>query len=742
MASQSGNTTTQHPVAKVRCRALLAAALQQGHRTSVARLSSIALRLEQFLNDAGPDRLPWLAVGFASGIGLWFALANSCLWSGVIVFGLAVAGGALATARGQGRFDHLRLAVAAMALSISAGCAVVWMKSALVGTPAISAPVSAEVTARVLHRYARPAQHKVTLQLALTEPGERRAVRADVTVTDDLDRADIREGAVIRLRMRLMPPGAPLVPGGYDAARQAWFDGVAASGFALGPVHLVSPSRDDQWLAYLRRALSEHVRARVPGAAGGLAAAFASGDRGGIPLADEQAMRDSGLTHLLSVSGLHVGAVIAGAYVLAFRILALFPFIALRVRVPLLASCVGGLVGIGYSLLTGAQVPTMRSVFGAMLALGAVALGRRALSMRLLAISAFFVMLMWPESVVGPSFQMSFGSVLALITLHESGPVQAFMAPRGERWWRRWGRHLVMLLLTGMVIDLALMPIALLHFHRAGIYGALANMLAIPLTTFVSMPAIALGLLLDLVGMGGPAWWICGQSLHALLTIAHGFADRSASVVLMPSVSAWRFVAVAGGLIWLALIRGNVRLWGILPAALAVLSLAWVKAPDLIIAGDGRTIAITREAGAAMLILHAGQSTYQRKVMSESAGLDDRTAGSLDGGGSVTAMTRWPGATCTGKACALVIERGGRLWHILMLRGVQQQDGEDLARACAQSDIVIAPMPVERSCTAQRLTLDQSRLSYTGGVMIDLARGSVTTVSQGEGQHPWWRPSP
>lgn len=742
MVSQSGNSTTQHPVAKVWCRALLAAALQQGHRASAARLSSIALRLEQFLNEAGPDRLPWLAVGFASGIGLWFTLANSCLWWGVIVFGMAVAGAAMAVLRAEGRFGHLRLAVAAMALSISAGCAVVWVKSTLVGTAPIGAPVTAEVTARVLDRYARPARHKVNLQLALVEPGGSRPIRAQVTVSDDLDRPELREGAVIRLRARLMPPAPPLVPGGYDAARQAWFDGVAATGFALGPIRLISPAPGGAWLARLRQGLAEHVRTQVPGPAGGLAAAFASGDRGGIGLRDEQAMRDSGLTHLLSVSGLHVGAVIAGAYVLAWRILALFPFILLRVRVPLFASCISGLVGVGYAVLTGAQVPTMRSIFGALLALGALALGRRALSMRLLAISAGCVMLMWPESVVGPSFQMSFGSVLAMITLHESAPIRAFLAPRSEPWWRRWGRHLVMLLLTGMVIDLALMPIALLHFHRAGVYGALANMLAIPFTTFVSMPAIALGLALDLIGMGKPAWWLCGQSLNLLLGLAHGFADRSGSVALIPSVAAWRFVLGAGGLIWLALARGKIRLFGLLSATLAMVSLAWVSVPDIMVADDGRTIAITQDSGQGLLVLRSGPGIYQRKIMSENAGIDEGVAGRFATSGQVVAMTRWPGARCTEQACALSINRGGRHWRILMLRGGPQRAGTALTRACSQSDIVIAPFVIEERCPAQRLRIDQATLARTGGMLLDLARGSVITVAQGEGQHPWWRPSP
>jgi competence protein ComEC len=515
----------------------MAAALQQGHRASGARLSSIALQAEQFLNKAETDRLPWLAVGFAGGIGLWFALANSWLWCGVIVFGMGLAGLALAVMRADGRFGHLRLAVAGMGLAVAAGCGVIWAKSAMIGTPPITGPMVSVLTGRVLDRYDQGAEHKVRLEIATREPETGRAIRVRLSMPLGADVAGLAEGAVVR-RARLIPPGDAALPGAYDAARQAWFDGIAATGTVVGPVTVVTPASGEAWLTRLRHALSAHVHGQVAGSAGGIAAAFASGDRGGISLADEQAMRDSGLTHLLSVSGLHVSAVIAGAYVLAARLLGLFPWLALRMRLPLVAGGLAAGVGMAYALLTGAQVPTVRSLLGAFLVLAALALGRQPLSLGLLAVVAICVMALWPEAVVGPSFQMSFGAVLVIGVVSDCAPVRAFLAPRDEAGWRRIGRHLFMILLTGMVIDLALMPVALFHFHRAGIYGAMANLVAIPLTTFVSMPAIAAGLAFDLVGLGGPAWWVCGASLNLLLAIARWVAQWPDAVTLMPPMGA------------------------------------------------------------------------------------------------------------------------------------------------------------------------------------------------------------
>ena len=262
----------------------------------------------------------------------------------------------------------------------------------------------------------------------------------------------------------------------------------------------MAPAQDRWSLRQWQQRLADHVRSQLSGSPGTIAAAFASGDRGAIAQSDEDAMRDAGLTHLLSISGLHVSAVIAGAYFLTIRLLALFPFVALRVRLPLLAAGVGAGVGLFYTLLTGAEVPTVRSVAGSLLVLTALALGRDPLSLRLLAAAALIVMLLWPEAVLGPSFQMSFASVIAIVAFSTGGPARAFLSHHHEGRLARLGRNLAMLLATGLVIELALMPISLFHFHRAGIYGAAANVVAIPLTTVLTMPLIALALALDLFG--------------------------------------------------------------------------------------------------------------------------------------------------------------------------------------------------------------------------------------------------
>ena len=711
---------------------LAGAALQHGPWRSYAGLSRACAASERFLSHAGFDRGPWLAVAFAVGIASWFMLGNAWQWAaalaGMAGLSLAAAGGL----RRDGAYPYLRQSLVVLPLMIAAGLVGVWCKSALVGVPAIERPVVATLTGTVLSREERVAEGRVRLVLATHSPSDGRAIRVRINLDRKHDRPGLAETSRIRVKARLMPPAPPLLPGGYDFARTAWFKGLAATGSALGPVEIVEGARGGPGLGGLQAALSRHVRENLAGSSGAIAATLASGDRGAIAPADDQAMRDAGLAHLLSISGLHVSAVVGAAYVLALRLLALWPWLTLRVRLPLVAAASGALAGIAYTLVTGAEVPTVRSCIAALLVLGALALGRQPLSMRMITVAALFVMLFWPEAVVGPSFQMSFSAVIAIVALHQAAPIRAFLAPREESLLRRGGRHVAMLFLTGVVIECALMPIGLYHFHRAGVYGSLANLVAIPLTTLVTMPFIAIALVLDLVGAGAPAWWLTGQSLDLLLAMAHFIASRPGAVTMLPAFGAGGVLLAAFGGLWLALWSGRVRLLGLVPAALGLSWMTLQSPPDLLISGDGRHVGIVENGE--LVLLRSGKAGFAQETLAELAGMR----------GEARAIENLPGARCNRDFCTVRLERGrpareGRVWNLLLSRGKDNVPERALFQACAASDIVISDRWLPSSCRPRWFKADRSTLRQTGGLSVDLEHGGIGTVAEGQGEHGWWR---
>ena len=664
----------------------------------------------------------WLPVALGAGIASWFALPTEAHWLGMLsLLAAAVLAGLLI---GWGSRAGRVLAVGSGVMA--AGMILIWTRAESVAAPVLAHPVTTEFSARVERVELLPARGQVRIW---ARPLRRADLPPRVRLTlRGRQGAGIVAGEAVGLRARLMPPPAARLPGGYDFARRAWFDGIGAVGTVLGDVARAPGAGSAA--PPLRARLSAHIHGRVDGSAGGIAAALVTGDRGAISLADDEAMRRSGLAHLLSISGLHVTAVVGFAMLLAMRLLALSRRLALAGIVLPLAAAAGALAGGGYTWLAGAEVPTLRSFIASLLVLAAFLLGREALTLRLVAAGALLVMIWRPESLAGPSFQLSFMAVTAIVALHESRPMRAFLARRGEGGGRRIGRGLIGLLLTGLVVEVALAPIALFHFHKAGLYGALANVVAIPLTTFVIMPAEALALLFDAAGLGAPFWWVAEQALRLLIAIAHGVANAPGAVAMLPVFPAWGFgLAVAGGL-WLLLWQSGWRWAGAAPLVIGMAALLMQPRPDLLVTGDGRHIAAAIPGGGyALLRERAGD--YVRDAMAEAAGID----------APMQALADLDHVECNRDFCRWRQGEEASPRLILAARGRDHIAGADMAAACATADVVISDRWLPRECAARWLTIDRDMLAESGGLALYLgARPKIIpTLSAGD-RHPWRRP--
>lgn len=702
-----------------------------GHQSRLrGHFSALAGRIEAAL-EAERDQLAlWLPVALAAGIALWLILPDRIGWfAGMAALcGVALAGLATGLERRSGR------ALMVGGLVALAGMILIWNRADWVAAPRIDRPVVATFGGRIEAVERLPAREIVRLTIA-TDPGPTKdgrllPPRLRVNVDEADIATDVARGSRIELRARLMPPAPPAVPGAYDYARTAWFAGIGASGKALDRPQ-ITPGEDEGgflgWLAARRAALSAHIEASAAGrSAGGIAAALATGDQGAIAEEDAEAMRRSGLAHLLSVSGLHVSAVVGGVMLLTLRLLALGPALALRAPLLLIAAGAGALAGIGYTLLSGAQVPTIRSCVAALLVLAGIAMGREAITLRLVATGALIVLLFWPEALAGPSFQLSFAAVTALVALLDHPRMAAFAARRDEGLLRRWARMLAVLLISGLAIEFALMPIALFHFHKAGLYGAVANIVAIPLTTFVIMPLEALALLLDTVGLGGPAWWLTSRALALLLGLAHLVADAPGAVAMLPTTGWGAFALMVAGGLWIALWRTRLRRWGGVPMAAGAVWALLSPAPDLLVTGDGRHVALVLDDGrVALLRERAGD--YVRDMLSEAAGAESEPL-PFDALGQ---------ARCSRDLCAAELVRDGRRWRILATRSPYLVRWDRMVAACDAADIVISERRLPRGCDPRWLKIDRPLLRRTGGLAIDLDRGAVDSVAAHVGTHPW-----
>lgn len=686
------------------------------HRGRWRRISS---KIEDVL-DAERDQLAlWLPVALGGGIAAWFVLASPAQWLAWLLSMAALAlGSCLLPAGGR-----LRRVVCVGAIASAIGCGAIWARAAWVAGPVLTRPVVVSFTARVERVEMQPAKDRARLTL-LPVDAPALPPRVRVTVDDVIASAGLVAGDRVALRARLVGPPSASVPGGFDFSRVAWFQGLGATGKAIGPVKRLGPLSTAG--ASMRDRLSAHIRSRLEGSAGGIASAFATGDRGGISVEDEDDMRASGLTHLLSVSGLHVTAVVGAAIFLSLRLLALSSFLTLRLPLLLISALIGAMVGVGYTLLTGAEVPTVRSCVAAVLVLGGIALGREAFTLRLVATGAIIVLALWPEALMGPSFQLSFAAITSIVALHET-TVMRRLSAKGEEGRLRWlARAVLGLLITGIVVEAALAPIALFHFHKSGLYGALANIIAIPLTTFVIMPLEALALIFDSVGLGAPFWWLTGLSLQLLLGLSRSVAAVPGAQAALASVPDLAFGLIVIGGLWLMLWHGRVRSWGVLPVAAGAIWALTMPPPDLLITGDGMHMAVRSDDGS-LSTLRPRAGDYVRSVMSERAGMI----------GELGDLDSLPGAECSSDVCRVTLSRNGRNWRLLATRSRYLLPPAQFRTECAAADIVVSDRRLPSWCRPRWFKADRTMLGTTGGLAITLASGRVETVAQSQGEHPW-----
>jgi competence protein ComEC len=684
---------------------------------------AVARRLAEALL-AERERWPlWLPVLLGAGIGAYFWLpAEPPDWLGPTLLVLAAA--LLKRAWGARR----GFAAAAGGVALALGFAAAQLQSALVAAPVLThrlGPVMVE--GRIESVDALPEGARLVIgHLAIDRLGSQ-ATPARVRVRLRHGDAAAIPGAWLKVKAVLMPPPAPAMPGAYDFERRAWFDRLGAVGYALGAPQMIAPpdgAGASSWgvaLQALRTRVTERIRAALPDERGAIAAALIAGDTHAIPPADADAFRNAGLAHILVIAGLHMGMVAGIAFFAVRALLALIPRIALYHPTKKYAALAALALTFGYMLLSGATVSSRRAFVMIGLALLAVLVDRISISARAVACAAAAIMLMTPESATGPSFQMSFAAVTALIACYEA------LRPRLGEWHahagaaRRVALYLFGITVTTVVTTAATLPFTIYHFNRFALYSVMANAAAVPITGFWVMPWAILAVLLMPLHLEAMALHAMAVGIGAVMTIARTVTSWPGAVMSVPSMPALSLVLASAGGLWLCIWQGRVRWLGLAPIAAGYLALAFVRPPDLMIGADARLAAVRGAGG-----------TY----LPESAASGREFADAVRSVGGTMGAT-WPsdGAArdgdlrCDAEAC---------LYHAAERTVALIRDGGALAEACRGADLVVSPVAARRQCRGT-MVIDRIDTWRDGGVAVWLDRDGIRieTVRDWQGARPW-----
>lgn len=699
-------------------------ALGAATAAAVRRLGSILIRER--------DRwVLWSAVGFGLGIGIYFALPfEPPMWIGPSLAGVT----GLAAVLSRARPAPLLISAGAVAI-VAAGFAAAQVRAAMVATPLLERRIGPTIITGEIERFESLTNGS---RIVIADVGVAELARAEtpqrVRISLRGQQPAMKAGDTIRVRGVLMPLPAPSAPGAFDFQRQSFFQGLGAVGFAYGRATVTREARGSEGLpaaiARARQRIGERIDDHLKDATGAVAVALMTGERGAIPAPVMTAIRDSGLAHLLAISGLHMGLMAGVLFAVSRGLLALVPTVALRYPIKKIAAVMAIAGAAAYAALTGANVPAQRALLMVGLVMLAVILDRRGLSMRGVAWAAIVILALSPESLVSVSFQLSFAAVVALIAVYEG--VSELRRRRGDAPGSGPGRvalYLGGVALTTLVAGAATAPFAAFHFNQFAGYGLAANLIAVPITALWVMPWAVAAFALMPFGLELLALAPMGWGIDLVIRVALAVSSWPGAVSRVPAMPGWSIVAITLGGLWLCLWQTAWRYAGIAMIAVGLAGLLTARPPDLLIDADGTLAAIrTADGNLTFSTLRANRfsrEAWLRRYSQSEEGLSWAAHGASDDG-----VIACDSAGCVTEASGYVIALARR--------------PEALADDCWMADIVLSLVPVEDSCPRPRAIIDRVDLWRDGAHAIWLSdrwlghrRITIKSVNAHRGERPW-----
>ena len=507
---------------------------------------------------------------------------------------LALGGGAAAIALSLAlSLNSLpRLRLLTLVAAMWAGLCLLPIHGALFGTPMLARPAYGQYQARVDEILSETPGEKRVIVSSITPLGTDRPLpvrRARVLIKAG---PDLSPGDVIAGPFRFSPVPGPVFPGGFDTQFHSHFDGIGAYGNSTRASTIVSAGSEtapEHVIDAVRRGISARIDAELPQPSAGVARAIINGDQSAVTDEARDTMATAGIAHVLSVSGLHLTIVAGGVFWVLRLLLSASDGLARRLSVKRVAAAGGMAAALFYFAISGGNVAAFRSTLMILLVFGAVLFGRRALTMRNVAIAGLIVIATDPASVFRPSFQLSFAAVVALVGAYEN--FRSERARDASLFAHAWayGKGIVV---TSVIAGAATVLFSIYHFQQTSPLGVVGNLATLPLVGFIMMPAALIAVLLMPFGLEQPFLFAMGWSIDRMLEMAAVVASWSEHLRASPLLTPWALGIGLAALCWFAFFKDRWRLVGPALAVPLVIVFAVDHAPDVLIADTTRAVVV------------------------------------------------------------------------------------------------------------------------------------------------------
>ncbi|MDG1707572.1 MAG: ComEC/Rec2 family competence protein [Emcibacteraceae bacterium] len=478
--------------------------------------------------------------------------------------------------------------------------------------------------------------------------------------------------------------------------------------------------------------MTERINSQIDGETGSLAAALITGIRGGMPENLAEAMRDAGLAHLLAISGLHMGLLCGVVFFAVRLLLSMNSNLALNYPIKKWAAIVASIAGLGYLFISGASIPTVRAFIMVIIVFLGVLTDRKAISLRLVAIAATYLLVTSPESLVGVSFQMSFAAVVALVVVFERFGNQFMNKFRGDNTFRQKMMYFIVgSLFTSLIAEVAIAPFALYHFNKVVLFGLLANLVAMPVMGSWVMPWIVVTLVLMPFGLERFALVPMSWGLEIIMGTAYWVSSLPGATMEIPAIDIKALVFLVLGSLWLGIWKLKWRLLGIPMIAMGMVFAGTYQQPDILIDNAGKTIGLRGDDNSLSLSRMNG-SRIVKDRWRQRYGLEEVVRWEYDTFTPDQAAGRE--LSCDTFSCLYRPERANLLISLV-------QNEQALVEDCMYADVIVSLVPVEINCSAS-VVLDRWDFYNNGGYAIwlpdhDENEIRMENVKETRGNFPW-----
>src|SRR5271167_2765775 len=677
----------------------------------------------------------WIPVAAMGGVALNLAADREpVLW---LPATLAAACAALAW---LSRARPFALGIWLAAAALAAGFLSMGLRTARVATPVLDRVRIVKLQGYVQEVDLRP--QGARLVLAIANAGDMPANLAPRRVRVTTRKApNVAAGDYVALQARLLPSSHAALPGGYDFARDAYFQGVGAVGSTLGAISVLPPPRETSWrerfaaaIDQARNRLALRVDAIIGGDEGAIAAAMVTGKRDFLSNDAKDLIREAGIFHIITISGVQMTLVAGIFFVVTRRLLALSPTLALKYPIKKWAAAVAIAGSLLYDVATGSRVGTERALIMTVIVLGAVIMDRRALTMRNLAFAVLAVVAIEPEAILGVSFQLSFAAVAALVAVMEarlagleSDPdpflPQRGRAPTGGLLADLFHKPLGLLIATACATG-ATASFMAYHFHDLSPYVLIGNPLTLTVIEFFAVPGALIGAALYPLGLDAPVWLYVGAGIKLILWAARFIAEAPGSTLHLRAFTPYALPFLALAVISATIWRTWVYRASAIPfAIIGVIGATHGPRYDVIVAPSGDQAAV-RDADGLLQIVGKRFNGFAAEQWL-----------TADGDGRDPAEARSPDAPCDRLGCVADLPEGEQLSIVLDRLGFDED--------CTRAEIVVSALTAPQDCKA-KFVLDEEALARLGAVGLTWSdEGGFALASDRSAlQNRPWSPAP